>query len=296
MERSRIIKHPDAILCGDLHLREDTPICRTDDFFSEQWRKMDFICDLQSKYNCVVLCGGDVFHHWKPSPFLLSETIKHLPNMFYTVYGNHDLPQHNMDLSSKSGVYTLLQAGKLDILWQCHYGQKPVPAEELPVQLGFSDPTKEVLVWHIMAYQTPPYPGVIGGNAKQLLKQNPSYSLICTGDNHQSFSTEYQGRLLVNPGNLTRQVADQIDFQPRVALWYAETNTIDWVNIPVKEGVITREHIEIKQQRDSRIDAFISKLDGDWVAGMSFEENLEAFFNKNRTRESVKEIIYKAIE
>ena len=122
------------------------------------------------------------------------------------------------------------------------------------------------------------------------------YDLIVTGDNHQSFTEEYQGRRLVNPGNLTRQVADQIDFQPRVALWYADTNTIEWVNLPKQEGVITREHIEVKTQRDQRIDAFISSLDENWKADMAFETNLESFFVANDTREPIKEIIYKSLE
>jgi len=95
---------------------------------------------------------------------------------------------------------------------------------------------------------------------------------------------------------MTRQTAAQIDFQPRVALWYADTNTIEWVNLPIAENAITREHIEVKERRDERIDAFISRLDNDWKAGMSFTENLEAFFNKNNTREPIKEIIYKAID
>jgi hypothetical protein len=102
--------------------------------------------------------------------------------------------------------------------------------------------------------------------------------------------------LLVNPGNLTRQVADQIDYQPRVALWYAEDNSITWVNLPIQEGAISREHIEQKQERDERINAFVSSLDGDWKATMSFEDNLENFINANKVEKNVESIIFKAIE
>ncbi|KKL99820.1 hypothetical protein LCGC14_1810530, partial [marine sediment metagenome] len=85
---------PDLILTSDWHLREDTPICRTDDFWSAQWNKVDQVMALQSKYDCPILHAGDLFHHWKPSPYLLSETIDHLQgSRFYTVYGQHDLPQ-----------------------------------------------------------------------------------------------------------------------------------------------------------------------------------------------------------
>jgi len=85
-----------------MHLREDTPTCFIGDFQKEQWTAMDFISDLQEKYDCAVIHAGDLFHHWKPSPWLLSMAIQHLPKVFYTIYGQHDLPQHNTELMSKS--------------------------------------------------------------------------------------------------------------------------------------------------------------------------------------------------
>ena len=283
-------RKPDLILTSDWHLREDPPTCFMGDFQKEQWDSVGFIAGLQLQYNCPVLHAGDLFHHWKPSPWLLTNSSSLLPEEFISIYGQHDLPQHNMQLSEKCGLFNLHINGKLTLLRGCHYGQVP------NMDHVFHIKGNAILVWHHMTYINPPYPGATGGNAISILRKYPQFDLIVTGDNHQSFTTKYQGRLLVNPGNLTRQVADQMDYQPRVALWYADTNAITWVNIPVQEGVISREHIERKESRDARIDAFVSKLDGDWVAGMSFEENLEAFFAKNDTRESVKQIIYKGIE
>jgi predicted phosphodiesterase len=216
--------------------------------------------------------------------------MQHLPNEIYVIYGQHDLPQHSLELSHKSSIDTLVEAGKVKILPECHYGQEPNKGSLL-----FPVSEKKILVWHHMTYTAPPFPGATGGNAIDILKKY-SYDLLVTGDNHQSFSVEYQGRLLVNPGSLTRQTADQIDFQPRVVLWYAETNTIEWVNIPIQKDVITREHIEVKEKHDERISAFISRLNDDWQVELSFEENLKRFFDANQVRESVKQIIYTAIE
>lgn len=293
MQRTRNIKYPDAILCGDLHLRDSVPICRTDDFISVQWKKMDFICELQQKFDCVVLCGGDVFDHWKPSPYLLAETIKHLPDKFYTVYGNHDLPQHSLNLADRCGVNVLKEAKILTVLEGVHFGQE---VQKEKSNQYFAIKNRLILVWHYLTYITAPFPGATGGNAQVILRKYETPSLILTSDNHQSFYTTYEGRLLVNPGNLTRQTADQIDFQPRVALWYADTNTIEWVNLPMQEGVISREHIERTEQRDARIDAFVSKLNTEYETELSFEDNLEKFFAVNDVREPVKQIIYKCLE
>jgi len=117
-------KEPDAILTADWHLREDTPTCRTDDFWEAQWNKVDQICQLQVKYNdCPILHAGDLFDHWKPSPFLLSTALLYLPEIgreFWTIYGNHDLPNHSIELAKKTGMMTLVNALAIEILPGCH--------------------------------------------------------------------------------------------------------------------------------------------------------------------------------
>jgi DNA repair exonuclease SbcCD nuclease subunit len=288
MERSKPNKTPTCIFCSDFHLREDTPTCFTGDFQKEQWDALDFIYDLQTKYDCEVYHAGDLFHHWKPSPWLLSMTIKHLPKNFFTIFGQHDLPSHQLSLVDKCGIQTLHLAQSLVILPGCHFGQKP--EGYLPIS------GKKILIWHHLTYLTKPFPGAEGGMAESILRKYSQFDLICTGDCHQSFTVEYQGRRLINPGNITRQSAAQIDFQPRIALWYAEDNSIEWVNLPIQEGAITREHIEIKEKRDYRIQAFVSQLNSDYKTEMSFEDNIEEFFKVNNTREPIKQIIYKNLE
>lgn len=294
MKRTKRNKKADLILCSDMHLREDTPTCWTGDFQEEQWNSVQFISDLQVKHDCIVLHAGDLFHHWKPSPWLLSMAMQHLPQAFYTVYGQHDLPQHNTELMSKSGLHTLDWAGVAHVLTQCHYGQ--TPTEKGSLLLPNREPDIRILVWHHMTYITPPFPGAKEGQAEGILRKYPQFDLIVTGDNHQSFVTTYKGRLLVNPGNLTRQKADQINYKPRVALWYADTNTIKWEYLPIQEGVITREHIDNKKERDQHIEAFISRLNTDWEASLSFKDNLRIFFSKNKVKDEIKQIIYKSIE
>ena len=43
---------PNLILTADWHLREDQPVCRTDDFWKAQWAKIDFINDLAEHEGC----------------------------------------------------------------------------------------------------------------------------------------------------------------------------------------------------------------------------------------------------
>ena len=288
MERGKINK-PDLILCGDFHLREDTPTCFTGDFQKEQWKSLMFINDLQAQYQIPVVHAGDLFHTWKVSPWLLSMTMQHLPDMFYSCVGQHDIPQHNLELIHKSGIFTLEISKYLTILNGTHFGQEPV-------EIANSHLPLDILVWHHLTYITEPYPGATGGNAYEILRKYNQFRLIVTGDNHCQFTIEKNGRRLVNTGNLTRQTAAQIDFKPCVWLWYSESNTVQQVFLPIEDGVVSREHLQVKEERNERIDAFISKLSGDYKTELSFEANLSQFFQTNKIKSSVKNIIYKSIE
>jgi len=290
MERRR--KHPTAILTSDWHLREDIPIGRIDDYWTAQWEKVDFIYALQEKYYCPILHAGDLFDHWKPSPYLLRETIERLPAQFYVIYGQHDLPAHNLQLIKKCGINVLESAGKLKVLQGVHWGQHPSDNDLKDHPLKHS-----ILVWHKMNYQGKlPWPGCTDPLSAGLLRKYPQFDLILTGDNHKTFTEEFEGRRLVNPGSIMRMDADQIDFKPSVFLWWAEDNSIEQIFLPIKEGVISREHLEKAEQRDGRMDAFISKLDDNWESKFTFEENLENFKKANDVRPSVMEIIDKATD
>jgi len=291
---SKQIKKADAILTADWHLQEKTPVARTDNFWETQWRKIDFISELQKEHDCPVLHSGDLFDYWKPSPMFLSESTLRLPDKFYSVIGNHDMPQHNLELQNKSGIYNLWINRKIDLLHCCHFGQKP---EQFDNESSLIISDKKILVWHVMTYKNEaPFPGCEESQAKKLLKKYPDYDLIVTGDNHTPFIEEYKGRLLVNPGSIFRLTAGQIEHKPRVYLWYADANTVEPVYIPIEENVISREHLDIIEQRNERINQFVNALKTDWKIGLSFEENLERIKNKNKIEDDIMQIIYKSLD
>jgi predicted phosphodiesterase len=297
MQRTRQDKKPTAILCSDFHLREDTPICYTGDYQEEQWRCVDFISDLQRKYDCWVFHGGDLFDKWKPSPWLLRQAILHLPTQFHTCYGQHDLPQHSLDLINKCGINVLEAAKKLTVVGT-HWGQTPSDEPNFWYEnTMIGSKPKGILIWHKLVYKgEAPFPGATGGQASMILRKYPLYDLILTGDNHMTCTATYGDQILVNPGSMMRMDADQFDFKPSVFLWFAETNTIEQIFLPIKQDVISREHLNRAKERDSRIDAFVSRLDANYESAISFEENLDNFFKVNRIRKGVKDIIYKAID
>mgnify|MGYP000873212107 CR=1 FL=1 len=280
-----------AILTADWHLRDSIPICRTDKFEETQWRKVRFVSEIQKKYDCIVLHAGDLFHHWKPSPYLLSQTIKYLPKKFYTVYGNHDLPQHNLNLKEKSGIYTLEVSGILKTLPYFHYGEA----------LERKEKDSKIIVMHKMVYQSElPWPGCNDYKAIDLIKKwreinGEGTRIIVTGDNHKSFVVEDKDTVLVNPGSLTRQTADQANHQPCIYILYSDY-TVEKIYIPIRKEAVTNSYITKKREDLEGIKVFVESLNQEWNGEMDFERELEYFFSKNNTPLEIREIIYNSLE
>lgn len=289
---------PDAILTGDIHLRDDTPLCRTDNYFEAQTESILFIRDLQKKYNGIpVLDAGDLFNKWRPSPYLLAWAIDHLPYII-TVPGNHDIPYHNIEMLNKSGLNVLDAAGVIRVVLNFTKGTdfdiSPFPWGKNFLIIPKNN-KPQIALAHTLVYKNENlWPGLQADKAVDLLRRT-KFDLIVTAHNHKSFVVEYEGRLLVNPGSMMRMTADQENHKPCVFLWYAKTNTVEPVFLPIKEGVISREHIEIKQNHDKRMEAFVTHLKNKYEVGLSFESNLELFFNNNRTQKTVKNLIWEAV-
>ncbi len=284
---------PSAILTSDWHLRETKPRCRIDNFFANQWKKVEFVFSIQQKYSVPVLHAGDLFHHWKPSPYLLTMSINLLPIDFYTVYGQHDMPNKNADLAYKSGVKTLNDAGVITALNNGSWGSKPTRMDKDFEEEVFNS----IMILHQPVWdgKNVPWPGCDWMTAKEVLDEFNDYKLVLTGDHHKPFVYKRKNQILVNPGPLTRQSADE-NFVPRVYLYYAETNEVEPVYLPYDDEAVTREYIEQEEKRDKQMEAFVSRLNNEWDITISFEENVERFFSKNKVRKSVKEIINKAME
>lgn len=300
-------KKASAILTADIHLREDQPVCWATSYWEAQKTAIELLCDLQKKHDCPVLVAGDLFHHWKPSPFLLQWALINLPWQMTCIPGQHDLPQHNLDLILKSGMGVLRAANKIGVISQ----HKAMPlgdvyvegfpfgsvlsASELPMPPNMD---RRVALAHVMTYRRrKPYPGCQADNATSILNKMTGFDLIVTGDNHETFVVENGEGILVNPGSLMRMTAAQVDHEPCVFLYYADDNSIQQVFIPQQADSISREHLEKQAERDQRIEAFVEALQGQEAdIGLSFEQNLKAYLDEHKVSEDVKKLIWEVVE
>ncbi len=300
---------------------ERVPECRTDDFLKAQKNKIYFIKQLQEKYSCPILVAGDLYDKGNPSHELNEWLLRLLPNEMYTIPGQHDLWYHRIDSLHKSGLGVLGAAGKVKIIsdnfiliksqkevftvvvgfgWRTILlsATKIISEKEIAyLEEGTKNKIKKVALCHTLAYEKKPWPDAPdSGNAKTIMKKLKGFDLIVCGDNHQPFTIKHGNQLLVNPGSLMRMSADQIDHRPRVYLWYADTNEVAAVYLPIDDGVVTRGHLEKVEERDKRMEAFVKRLDDDFSIELSFEKNLKRYFQANKTNRVVEELVWGAID
>jgi DNA repair exonuclease SbcCD nuclease subunit len=295
----------DAILAADLHIRPDTPVGRTDDYFAAQETKLNFIFDLSRKNECPILVAGDFGnkHQW---PNWLLEWFIELSDgiEFLLVPGQHDLPNHKLDLLPRSGLGVLKADKTIKIIEKrifCfpnnYYLIEPFPyGIELSHRPASKEKEKRMLAMaHQMVLENKPlWPGQKAPKGHQLLKKFPEYDLILTGDNHNAFTAEHKGRWLVNPGSMMRMTAAQEEHQPRVYLWWAKDNEIQSVYLPIKPNVISRTHIDMVIDRKSRMTALVNRVKDDVEIILSYKHNLASHFNKHKTHKRTEEKVWEA--
>lgn len=288
------MRKPTAIIVSDIHLRDTQPICRKDDFWETQKKKLNWLRSLQKAVgkDVPVLCAGDVFHEWKTSPKLINMALDHLPNRFISIPGNHEMPDHNYALMDESGYGVLSKTNKIwnnvgihkgvfggskniDI-WFFPYGKKlrSMPPEPPNIDIA--------LVHHFVYKGRKPFPGQLTG-VKSLLKKLKGYKLVITGDNHQPFTYQTDDQLLINPGCFSRQKADEATIRPRAYLWYSQDNSFDIEYLPIEdsEEVISRKHLEQIEYKNEKIELFVGRLNENIDAEFDFKNNMKKYLKGN---------------
>ena len=71
------------------------------------------------------------------------------------------------------------------------------------------------------------------------------------------------------------------DYRPRVAIFDPDAPSelaVRWVDLQadIDPGLVTREHIELVEERDARIEAFVQRIASSKGITLSFMDNLEA--------------------
>ena len=300
-------KIPDAIIISDLHLSDSTPSSRVDNYIEAQKEKLLFIQELSNKYNkCPILCAGDVFDYWKASPWLCHFALKYLPQPLITIAGQHDLPLHSLESYEKSALSLIesiaeniivLKEDAISLQNNLHIIGRSFGVGDSKNLKPDEQGKRNILMIHDLIWQNnrPEWDKGHGTDIDILKRYGKEFDLIITGDNHKPYVTEYENSILVNPGSMLRKNIDQVEHLPRCYLYYADTNSVESIYLPIKKNVHSQDHVKKEKGKDERILAYIQKMKNDKQIGLSFKNNLNIFFKENNTPKKVREIIWQSI-
>lgn len=294
---------PTALCIGDLHATNKQPKCRVDDFQATQKDKFSWLRSLwAAKLQPLVLQPGDLFDRWDSPPEVINMVLDLLPPM-HTLPGNPGKHNHGLisdpELIKRDAIYTValaklgwVVAGVNDALmseyltpgiiihvYACPWGEEPYAPRKIKSDVT----TRNVLITH---HLLTPGPAAYGAdNALEYLKKHQGYDLILTGHNHEQFVVEHKGRYLVNPGSFTRQTAAETH-EPKVYTWYAESNTIEAIPVPINPTAVSRQHIPggTGKENNPALDAFIELLDSkpeDPEGDIVFKEVVATFIKQH---------------
>lgn len=287
------------LFTADWHCTLSQPICRTDDYQAAFWGKIKQVKQIAKKYDATIFNAGDLFEFWKASPKLTNKCISRFPKNMFAILGNHDLPQHNLKLKKDCSWMTLLLSGIFHPYYQKFYkrmgnwGQDPETVRPISV-LG-----KKIILSHIMCYMgKSPWPGSKDYTAEEVIDLYPEADVIVTGHNHRTFVEKKNGRLLINPGSLTRHKADQMNHNPCVFIYWPESHHYKKVYLTIEESedVMTRDHLDYKKEREASVGRFMRKVKLRKAPALSFEENISATIYQKGISKPVRHTILEWME
>lgn len=302
-----------AILCSDVHLSLTPPVWRSDEpnWFKAMARPLKELDRLAKHFDCPVLCAGDVFDRWNPSPELINFALKHMPRNFWSVPGQHDLPYHNYENMEKSAYWTLVRAGCI------HYLHPTVPN-----QVG--DVWNKVLAFgHPFGFKVEPLGPHKEDNIhiailheynwikdKSYPRANPTskltgkrtnfkgWDVVCIGDNHKGFMKKIGNTTFFNCGTLMRRKSDEADYKPWIGLVTEDKEVIPHYldtskDVCIAPSTTSDEGLGIN---DQDMEALFKQLETLGKDALNFAAAIKHFLHKHGEKKAVRRLIKKAME
>ena len=285
------------ILTADWHLRATPPRCRIDkDWIETQRKALEQVYKYALGYKCSVFVVGDIFHSNSDVSFQCIQMVQDLADKLdkieqglFILCGNHDLLYHSSQNIDKSAVGILLKSNNIYKISDFNYHHVSAPNFDEKAE------DKEFLFIHKLVFpslEAMP-PNVSGGiTAEELLTIYPYSDWIFTGDYHKAFHYNSSNmRHVVNPGCLICQATDFKDYTPCVYFINTDERIVKRLDIDDNKEYIDDSYILKQDEREKRLDDFISKVNGTKTMTLDFVENVENELSTgNYSKEFINEV------
>lgn len=290
------------IVTADWHLRASRPRCRIDDDWYETQRRMvDQVRKIAFEKKCNVMIVGDIFNSNTDTSFQCIQIIQDFAKKLeekslscYILAGNHDLLYHSSENIEKSAIGILFKSENIFPIQELDLDGKEISAPNFDGKVE----NKKYIFRHILCFpdlkSLPPNVDAI--TAKELLSETPEAEFVFTGDYHHNFHYEKNGRHVVNPGCLIRQVSDMKDYQCGVYYVDTDENIVEFIPIIDQEQFIDDSYILKQEEREQRIEDFVDKLKSTKNISLDFIDNVHKAVETNDFDPEMKDLISELLE
>ena len=296
-----------AILCADIHLSIKVPVWRSaePDWFAAMQRPLDELTVLQLKYDCPILCAGDIFDKWNSPAELINFALKYLPKNMYCISGQHDLPDHNYAEIHRSAYWTLVKAGKIKNLDGVRHSGSlnklkiygfPFGSKLESLSSYAKDDRLQVALIHEYVWVVGKcFPGAPEENRIKKQISDLGYDVIVYGDNHFSFSGTSKNTSFFNCGCLMRRKSDEKHYAPQVGL-LLESGEVKQHFLDISKDKYLDTINDATAVEELDIEEFLEELKKLGDTSLEFTTAVERFFKKHKTHPAVQKILRKAGE
>lgn len=269
------------VCTADWHIRSNIPRCRKDEnWYTTQEKALEQIRTFANEKRCPVFVVGDIFHSMGETNFyciqMIQKMAKRTREGLYILAGNHDLPYHSTENIDKSAIGILMRSNKIKKI-KDYFIENEI--EDFSAG-NFDEETenKEIIFKHILCFpdmKSLP-PNVDAMTAKDLLEEYPKAKWIFTGDYHQNFHYEKNGRHVINSGCLLRQAVDLKDYQTGFYFVDTDENIVEFNPIIDEEEFIDDTYILREKEKEQRIEAFANKVGEVETVSLDYSENVKS--------------------
>ena len=277
------------IITADWHLRGDRPRCRLDaDWIETQRNSIRQIVDFANEKQDHLCIIGDIFNTARVATEVVNMTIEELlrcdkPPLLLA--GNHDLPYHSYEKVNQSSfgilkkIFPELGTDAATRFIGEHSAN--------PFDLDDFEADSKIVFTHVLCFPDEDSRPMeeCGITAEELLAKFPNAETIFTGDYHTAFIFEKDGRRVINPGCINRQVADYYDYVPRV--WHVTDEGVEPYFLEDPMEMVTDDYLRKVEERDERIDSFLEMVEFKGSLSLSFTDNVNAALADNNIQPDI---------
>ena len=113
---------------------------------------------------------------------------------------------------------------------------------------------------------------------------------------HKNFHYEKNGRHVVNPGCLIREVSDMKDYENCCYFVDTESEIVEWLEIKDDEEFVDDSYILKEKEKTDRIEKFANKIKETKDISLDFISNVESAVKQNKLSAEIVDTIEELLE